>query len=103
MQVAVTHHIDEDEPDAQGVQAYCYEYDLYCFGEGEVTLIARAYADTAHEAHFLSVEIGGKRRLLRDADLQTPLFAQAAAHLRAAGKTTLKWLSGRGDGYALVP
>lgn len=102
MKTVITHHIDADEPDERGECHYCYEYDVYGFSEGDVTLIARAYVDSADEAHFLSVELRGKRRLLRDADLRTPLFADAAAYLRAAGKTKLSWLSGRGNGYEPV-
>lgn len=107
MRVDVTHHIDTCEPDALGQYEYYYEYDIYRFsadGEGnsDVTLIARSYGDTRHEAHFLNVEVRGSARPLRDADLQTPLFVEAVAYLRNAGKHHISWLSGRGNGYELV-
>ena len=103
MDVTVTHHVDASEPDAQGAYEYYYEYDLYRFGDGGNALIARSYTGTGDEAHFLSIELRGVARLLRAADLKTPLFADAAAHLRAAGKLKLSWLSGRGNGYEPVP
>lgn len=105
MNVVTTHHIDTDEPDAHDVQGECSyycEYDVYGFSEGDITLIARGYVDSEDEAHFLSVEVRGKRRLMRDADLKTPLFIAAAAYLRDAGKNKLTWLSGRGNGYEPV-
>lgn len=102
MDVAITHHIDASEPDAQGAYDYYYEYDLYRFSDGENALIARSYTDTGDEAHFLSIELRGDARRLLEADLKMPLFADAAAHLRAAGKHKLSWLSGRGNGYEPV-
>lgn len=103
MQVVTTHQIDASEPDAQGQYEYYYEFDSYRFSEGRDTLFARSYTDAPEEAYFLSIERGGKSRLLRDADLETPLFVHAADHLRAAGKRTLTWLSGRGNGYEPLP
>lgn len=100
--LVTTHHVDADEPDEHGGCHYYYEYDVYGFSEGDVTLMARAYVDSADEAHFLSVTLCGKRRLLRDADLETPLFLEAVAYLRNVGKHKLTWLSGRGNGYEPV-
>lgn len=107
MRVDITHHIDTCEPDALGEYEYYYEYDIYRFSAGlsdqsGVTLVARSYGDTRDEAHFLSIELRGSPRLLRAADLQMPLFVEAVAYLRNAGKHKISWLSGRGNGYELV-
>lgn len=101
MNVETTHHVDASEPDADGMHSYHYEYDLFSFSDGLVTLIARSY-DNETEAHFLSIEIDGEARLLADADLRMPLFAGAVAHLHSIGKQQINWLSGRGNGYEPV-
>lgn len=67
LHVERTRHVDCSAPDASGAleDAYEYEYDIYRFVDGERCLIARSYIDTPSEAHFLSIEIAGKSRLLR--------------------------------------
>ncbi|WP_043309240.1 hypothetical protein [Pseudomonas sp. ML96] len=103
MRIECTRHVDASEPDEDGAYDYHYEYDIYRFANEALCLIARSYVDEADEAHFLNVEEHGRARLMRPADLRHPLFIEAAAHLRTAGKQRLRWLSGRGDGYELVP
>ncbi|MDD0842877.1 hypothetical protein [Pseudomonas sp. Gutcm_11s] len=103
MRIECTRHVDASEPNEDGAYDYHYEYDIYRFSSEALRLVARSYVDEADEAHFLNVEDNGSTRLLRDADLNHQLFVEAAAHLRAAGKLRLRWLSGRGDGYEPVP
>lgn len=103
MHVERTREVEASDPDADGMYDYHYEYDLYRFIEGNTCFIARSYADTLDEAHFLSIEVNGKRRLLSDADLSHALFLSALAHLGSLGKVHLNWLSGRGNGYEAVP
>ncbi|RYF38476.1 MAG: hypothetical protein EOO27_50750 [Comamonadaceae bacterium] len=102
MQVERTHHIDASEPDDAGMYDYHYEYDLYRFSDGVRCFTARSYVHQPGEAHFLGIEVRGKPRLLVDADLAQPLFLSALDHLQAHGKTDLRWLSGRGNGYEAV-
>ncbi len=105
LHVERTRHIDCSAPDASGAldDAYVYEYDIYRFVDGERCLVARSYIDTPSEAHFLSIDVAGKSRLLKDADLLDPLSLFAQAQLRREGKLQLCWLSGRGNGYESVP
>lgn len=103
MHVECVREVDASEPDADGMHEYRYEYDAYRFSEDGVCFVARSYADTPEEAHFLCVESNGQRRLLADADLGHPLFLAASVHLRGLGKVRLNWLSGRGNGYEPVP
>ncbi|WP_311238625.1 MULTISPECIES: hypothetical protein [unclassified Xanthomonas] len=103
MLVERARHVDCSEPDASGSVDYHYEYDIYRFTQGARCLVARSYVDTPDEAHFLSIEVGGKSRLLKRADIQHPLCLFAQAQLRREGKQQLRWLSGRGDGYEPVP
>jgi hypothetical protein len=103
MHVECTRHVDASEPDAAGMHEYHYEYDIYTFTQDDLRLVARSYTDEPAEAHFLRIETRGKPRLLRDADLDHPLFIAAQAHLVGLGKSRLRWLSGRGDGYDGVP
>lgn len=103
IQVERTRHVDCSEPDASGAYDYYYEYDLYRFSDGAACLIARSYTDTPDEAHFLSLDVGGKSRLLKAADLARPMCVFAQLHLRGEGKRELHWLSGRGNGYEPVP
>lgn len=103
MQIECIRQIDCSEPDELGAYDYYYEYDVYRFTDGPISLIARSYTDEPDEAHFLSVETSGKRRTLVDADLAHQLFHLAQSYLRGEGKTQLRWLSGRGNGYEPVP
>jgi hypothetical protein len=102
MDVSTTHRVDASEPDARGQYEYRYEYDIYRFSSGDTALVARSYAHEPDEAHFLRLEQNGKQRLLTDADLRLPLFAEAVAYLKNHGKARLDWLSGRGNGYEEV-
>lgn len=103
MKIERTRHVDASEQDESGGYDYYYEYDIYLFTDGSASLAARSYVDEPHEAHFLSIEEHGHSRTLVDADLKRPLFQAAQSHLRREGKTDLRWLSGRGDGYEPVP
>lgn len=96
-------HVDCSAPDASGAVDYHYEYDIYRFVQGRRCLVARSYVDTPDEAHFLSIEINGRSRLLKKADMLRPLCLFAQAQLRREGKQQLRWLSGRGNGYEPVP
>jgi len=101
MNVEMTHHIDASEPDERGLYSYFYEYDLYTFSDGPTSYIARSYADTPTEAHFLKRRRGSRETLLCARDLQEPMFAEALAYLGAAGKSELKWLSEK-TGYISI-
>ena len=72
MQVQCNHHIDASDPDANGDYEYYYEYDIFLFSEGELTLQART---------------------LEYKDLQRPLVQQAVDYLRNAGKTEVRWFN----------
>ena len=41
MQVEFSHHIDASEADAEGFYEYYYEYDIYCFTLGGLSLVVR--------------------------------------------------------------
>lgn len=103
MQIDRTHHTDASDPDENGDHDYFYEYDLYRFSDGSLSLFARSYVDESDEAHFLNLAIGNRSRPLVDADLTHPLFLAAKAHLLSEGKVRLHWLSGRGNGYEPLP
>ncbi len=103
MQVVCTYHLDASEPDEAGFHEYHYEYYIYQFSDGEESFFARSYSDEPHRAHFLSAEKSGRPRPLTNKDLDSPLFLEAQAYLRQAGKTALSWLSGRGNGYEPLP
>ena len=99
MQIAITHHVDASEPDAQGMYDYCYEYDVFRFAADGVTFVARSYVDEPEEAHFLRIEVDGSARRMTSDDLSRPLLRQAALHLQSIGKKSLTWLGGGGAGY----
>jgi hypothetical protein len=102
MHVERSHHVDASEPDEAGLHEYHYEYDIYSFSDGVRCITARSYADQPSEAHFLGIEVRGKSRLMVDRDISQPLFLSALEYLQAQGKTDLRWLSGRGNGYETV-
>jgi hypothetical protein len=103
MQIECLRQIDASEPDAEGLYAYYYEYDVYRFIDDAICFVARSYTDQPDEAHFIRAELDGKPRPMIDADLAHPVFLAAKAHLQNAGKLHLRWLSGRTRGYASVP
>lgn len=98
MEVAISHHIDASEPDAEGFHEYHYEYDIYEFSRAGRSYAARSYIDTADRAAFLSRLEGGQERLLEPADLVDPLLVEAVDYLHAAGKTKLDRLT-KTEGY----
>ena len=44
MEVKTTHHIDAGDKDSQGRYQYYYEYDVFCFTDGEIALTVRSYS-----------------------------------------------------------
>ena len=93
LQVESSHHIDASEPDAEGFYEYYYEYDIYCFTLGGLSLAVRSYSDSSAQASVLRLEEAGKSRALQFKDLQRPLFQQAKAHLHTLGKQDLRWFN----------
>ena len=103
MQVQTSHHVDVSVQGADGLYDYYYEYDIIVFSNGGVSLVACSYRDAPHEAHFLRVESHSEHGPLVENDLKNALVTEAAAYLRAQGKSEIKWLSGRGKGYENLP
>jgi hypothetical protein len=97
MKLETSRHMEADEE-----AGYRYEYDLSRFSAGSECLVARSYVHNPTEAHFLRWETSGVNRALVDDDLESPLFLEAVRHLRASGKTDVRWFSGRGNGYEKV-
>ena len=93
MQVRCTHHIDASEPDAEGEYEYYYEFDIFAFEEGELTLKARSYSDESTRVSLMGLEQTGKQRTLEYKDLTRPLVQQAIDHLRSIGKTEVRWFN----------
>ena len=96
MHVEITHHIDCDKENADGLHEWHYEYDLFRFSEGTFTLVARSYTDTPEEAHFIRLEKEGQRVSLTETALQTPLAEEATRHLQSLRKAKVNWLSPTG-------
>ena len=103
MQIERTHHVDASELDEAGMYEYYYEYDIYRFSNGAICFTARSYVDDPNEAHFLGVMVSDQSRMMVDSDLAQPLFLSALVYLEGHGKTNVRWLSGRGNGYESVP
>ena len=93
MQVRCTHHIDASEPDADGDYEYYYEFNIFAFEEGELTLKARSYSDESSQVSLMGLEQAGKHRALEYKDLKRPLVQQAIDHLRSIGKTEVRWFN----------
>jgi hypothetical protein len=99
MTVEVAHHVDASEPDADGFYHYHYEYEIYKFTDGVMTLLARAYSDEPGQAALMGWNEGSNNRLLRRRDLRHPLFLEAVAYFRRAGKYKLDWLDKESRSY----
>ena len=100
MRVETSHHVDASELREDGSYDWHYEYDLWVFTDGAVSLVARGYSDAPSSAHFLRLEINGERRPLSIEDVSSTLATEAADHLRGIGRTALSWLS---RGYEPLP
>jgi hypothetical protein len=104
LRVLRTHHIDSAEPNLDGTFDWRYEYDLYDFRLGDLTLRARAYVDEPGQAHFLGLEDSGRRRLLTPEDLEGRLVTAAARHMQGLGYDRLTYLGGPSPrGYSPLP
>lgn len=105
MRVSVDHHVDASDTDADGFHDWYYEYDVYWFSRGGRSFVARAHIDEPGKIAFLSCELtilGFRRhRLLKAADLRSPLFKAAIAHLRDLGMTSIDRLT-KTDGYVPI-
>lgn len=99
MQVEYSHHIDASEADAEGFYEYYYEYDIYRFTLGDLSLVVRSYSDTCEQASVLRLEEAGKSRPLQSKDLKRPLVQQAREHLQSLGKQELRWFNPRHARY----
>ena len=99
LQVEYSHHIDASEPDAEGFYEYYYEYDIYRFRLGNLSLVVRSYSDTSAQANVLRLEEAGKSRPLQPKDLKNPLVQQAREHLQSLGKQELRWFNPRHARY----
>ena len=99
MTVGVSHHDDAAEPDDDGLYTYHYEYEIYEFSDGVMTLIARAYLDEPGSAALIGWSKGKHRYPLRKRDLSHPLVLKAATYLRKIGNPKLDWLDRRSKGY----
>ena len=101
MKIETTHHIDCSEKSADGFYEWYYEYDLFRFSEGSLTLVARGYTDSPEEAHFLRFEKDGAILKISEADLRTPLAISATDYLRSKGRKKIDWLGP--VGYETIP
>ena len=99
MTAEVSHHVDASEPDEDGFYAYHYEYDIYEFSDGVMTLIARAYLDEPGSAALIGWSRGKHSYPLRKRDLYHPLVLKAARYLRKIGKPKLDWLDRKSKAY----
>ncbi|CDZ41410.1 Hypothetical protein NGAL_HAMBI1146_43560 [Neorhizobium galegae bv. officinalis] len=99
MTVEVSHHVETSEPDGDGFYDYHYEYDVYEFSDGVLTLLVRAYSDEPEKAALMGWNRGKTRYWLKKQDLHHPLVLEAAAYLRASGKSRLDWLDRVNRGY----
>lgn len=90
------HHIDASEQDKDGFYDYYYEYNMYYFTEGTLSLVARCYTDDADEANFMGIEFDGYDRALEPDDRSLPLVSAALAQLTADGKTKFFTFTGKG-------
>jgi hypothetical protein len=99
MTVEVSHHVDASEADADGFHDYHYEYEIYEFTDGVRTLLARAYSDEPEMAALMRWYTGKHSYWLKKRDLHHPLFLEAMAYLRMAGKSKLDWFDRKSGSY----
>jgi hypothetical protein len=102
MRVECEHKVDASEAGADGSHEYFYEYDLYRFIDGDLTLVARSYIDEPRRAYFLRTEHHGQTAFLDVDDLRGALAQQARSHLAARGKSEFFWLDPRCGGYVAL-
>ncbi len=69
--------IDASEKAEDGSYEYYYDYTLYSFEDGDMTLVARSYKDTYDEVCFLKKTVSGSDVLLTKED-ESSEFVQMA-------------------------
>lgn len=99
MTMAMSHHIDASEPDVDGFYEYYYEYDVFEFTDGVMTLLVRSYSDEPEMAALMGWNKGKKSYRLTKRDLLHPLILEAAAFLRTTGKSKIDWLDRNSRAY----
>jgi len=101
--VSRSHHIDEDEPDASGMVAWRYEYDLLMLrATSGLEVSARVYTDTPGEVSLLRFTLQGQD--VGHGDVKKSHMDAVAAFrslLREQGFDSVRWLSE--SGYVDVP
>ena len=73
---------DASEKAEDGSYEYYYEYTLYSFEDGGVTLIARSYKDTYDEVCFLKKIVSGSDVLLTKEDESSECVQKAIETLK---------------------
>ena len=105
--VSHKHCVDKSGPDSDGYYWFYYDYRVFAFTSGSVTLYGRSYRDAPEEASILSIEDrdGGGRRLLKEQELRDFLPRAAIWYFRQAGATGVTWLDPANEieGYTPVP
>lgn len=101
--IARTHHVDSDDPDASGMVAWRYEYDLITLrASGGLEAIVRAYADAPRDANLLRFTLNGDPIGQADAKKShSEAVAAVASFLRDEGFKSVQWLES--EGYVEVP
>ncbi|GAA5122382.1 hypothetical protein GCM10023339_40680 [Alloalcanivorax gelatiniphagus] len=101
--ISRSHHIDQDEPDASGIVAWRYEYDLVTMrATSGLEVTARTYTDTPGEASLLRFTLHGQD--VGQGDVKRSHMDAVAAFrflLREEGFDSVTWLGGAG--YVGVP
>ena len=90
-----SHHLEQDEPDSDGLVGWTYEYDLYVLVASQLEVTARSYTDTSHEVSLLAFRCDGAPIGLGDVKQSHVAAVEAAAgYLRSMGFTSVQWLDG---------
>lgn len=95
MQVESMFVSDPQLPPGTGFTAHGSAYTQHRFSDGTRAFIARSFAHSLEEAHFLRVEDERGTRPLSLADFNDPLLHSAVFHLRASGVLSIRWFDGR--------
>lgn len=96
MKVERIRHLDCSEPDKSGMYEYYYEYDVYWFTDGALSLSVRSYTDEPDEADLMGIDLDGETREVELADLSHPFFLAAHAYLLTEGKIKFNRLTHKG-------
>ncbi len=105
VKIIITHCIDSQGPDSNGMYSFYYDYETIIFEMGNESLSGKRYSDTPEEVSLTRIKEANNERLLEVSDFNKSLVKVAISYLKNNGAETVVYLdkSNQTNGYSPVP